>query len=301
MAMVVTTRRVLDQARRQGWVITRRQVMDLGAHSGHVTQLIRSGVLIRLHPGIYSVAGAPDDHRVQVRAALAALGPEAMASHGTAGWLQKLLDRPPPLIHVTAAGISDRRLSGVRIHRCHLVPPSLPYQGIRCTPPARTLVDLAAVLGPGETATAVDRGLANMTVRLRDLVAELEKPGRRGSGQLRRCLLDRGFVGAPAPSVLESAMCRLLRRYGLEVPRAEVVAGPDGRYRIDFAYVRRKVAMEVYGYERHHSPEDMAYDLERQRQLTLDGWTVLVFTWRDVVMTPDRVAAQIRSALSVHA
>lgn len=297
MKLADVTRRVLEQARRQGWVITRAEVLEMGAHPGQVRALITSGVLIRRHPGVYIVAGAPDDHGVHVRATLAALGPEAMASHGTAAWLQDLLEGPPKLIHVTAGHGCIRRLAGVRVHRTHTLPRALPYRGVRCTPPARTLVDLAATASPAEISSAVDRGLAKRTVRLRDIQRELHNPGRPGSGHLRRCLLARGYIGAPAPSVLESAMCRLLVRYGLPVPRAEVVAGPDGRYRIDFAYVAAMVALEVYGYERHHSPEEMAYDLERQRRLTLQGWKVLIFTWRDVTRTPDRVAAQIRAAL----
>ncbi|HET6965854.1 MAG TPA: type IV toxin-antitoxin system AbiEi family antitoxin domain-containing protein [Acidimicrobiales bacterium] len=297
MKLPEVTRRVLQQARRQGWVITRAEVLELGAHPGQVSALIGSGLLIRRHPGVFIVAGAPDDHAVHVRATLAALGPEAMASHGTAAWLQDLLERPPRLIHVTAGESCIRRLDGVRVHRTHTLPWALPYRGIRCTPPARTLIDLAVGASPGELSAAVDRGLAKRTVRLSDIEGELRKPSRPGTGHLRRCLVARGFIGAPAPSVLESAMCRLMVRYGLPVPRAEVVAGPDGRYRIDFAYVPPRVALEVYGYERHHSPEEMAYDLERQRRLTLQGWKVLIFTWRDVTRTPDRVAAQIRAAL----
>ncbi len=99
MRMAEVTRLVLDRARRQGWVITRAEALELGAHTRQITELINRGVLIRRHAGVYIVAGAPDDHRVHVRATLAALGPEAMASHGTAAWLQELLELPPRLIH----------------------------------------------------------------------------------------------------------------------------------------------------------------------------------------------------------
>lgn len=88
-------------------------------------------------------------------------------------------------------------------------------------------------------------------------------------------------------------MARLFRRGGLPIPRAEVRAGPDGRYRIDYAFEDRLLALELYGYAWHHSPEHMARDLARQRRLTLGGWLVLIFSWPDVVYHAPRVVAEI--------
>jgi very-short-patch-repair endonuclease len=38
-------------------------------------------------------------------------------------------------------------------------------------------------------------------------------------------------------------------------------------------------------------------DRQRQNTLILDGWTVLRFTWQDLIQRPAKVIADIRTAL----
>ena len=92
-------------------------------------------------------------------------------------------------------------------------------------------------------------------------------------------------------------MARLMIRYRLPPAKAEHVAGPAGEYRIDYAYPAERLAVELYGYASHRGPEQLRKDQARHRRLTIQGWTVLVFTWRDVVNTPALVARDIRQAL----
>jgi hypothetical protein len=171
---------------------------------------------------------------------------------------------------------------------------------VLCTEPVPTLFDLASTATAEELDDAVDRALANRLVRLKDLVAQASRPnrGRAGTAAMRRCLARRGDLKAPAPSVLESRMARLYTRFGLPPVPAEHIAGPDGEYRIDYAQTGPRVAVELFGYLWHHSPARMARDLARQRRLTLEGWRVLVFTWMDVQEHPERVAGEIRRAIS---
>ena len=289
-------------------MIISEETARLGANKGDLTRLIESGVLFHPHPGVYVTAGASGDPHLATRAAVAAAGrgrragrTPAAASHASAAWLQGMLEAPPHLIHVTVTSGWSRHLDGVVVHRTTRPIAALPYKGIRCTPPTRTLVDLAADAPPSVIERAIDRTLAKRLVRVQDLEGGLngEASGRRGVGYLRARLLDRGYVGGPSPSVLESDMGRLLRRSGLPVPKAEVRAGPDGRYSIDYAYSSRRVAVEVYGYTWHHAPDQLTGDMARQRQLTLEGWTVLIYTWQDVQQDPERVAAEISTALGM--
>jgi hypothetical protein len=290
--------RLVDRARRQGQVLTRADIVRLGGHRGNISELLQNDMLRRLQRGVYVLAGTVIDHQIEVRAALAAAGREAVASHGSAAWLQGLVDKPPPEAHITVPG-ARRHLRGVVVHRSAGYR-TLPYRGLPCTAPARTLVDLAAVLSPSELADAVDRALSLRLVRFRDLTAETGDPNgrRRGTDALRRCLDERGYTKVPAPSVLESKMARLFTRYRLPAARPELIAGALGEYRIDYAYPVGRIMVELYGYTHHHSPEQMAGDLARQRKLTLQGWTVLIFTWHDVMGDPAGVARQIRQALA---
>jgi hypothetical protein len=121
----------------------------------------------------------------------------------------------------------------------------------------------------------------------------LGRRGRPGAGLLRRLLRERGFIGVPSPSVLESKTQRLFSRYHLPVPESELTTGDDGEYRLDFAYVDIRLAIEVDGYVWHFSPQHKRRDEARRNALVLQGWQILVYTWRDVTEDPARVAAEI--------
>lgn len=295
------TRVVVDHCRRHGDIITTPEVMAKGGNSRQLGDLAHIGVLVRRHPGVYALAGSPWDHAAAVRAAVAAMrmtegSPQVAASHSSAAWLQEALERSPRLVHLTTMAQHSRNLDGVVVHRTCQSLECRPFQGILCTLPARTLVDLAASATPAQLAGALDRALSKGIVRTRDLEAEIARRRRRGTDQLRRCLDERGLTNVPTPSVLESRMARLINRYGLPLPKGELVVGRHGEYRLDYANPAERLAVELYGYAHHHTPEQMAHDHRRQRSLTVQGWTVMVFTWREVTEAPERVARDIRAA-----
>ena len=291
---------VVELARRQGSLITRKDITcRLGGTSRQITRLTREGLLTRVEPGIFVLTGTPIDYQLRIRVALLAAGPDALASHGSAAWLQGIVDRPPPRVHVTARA-ERRGAAGAVVHRSKVPTPKGPrFRAIACTPPGRTLVDLAATATPSELADAVDRALAKGLIRTKDLVALTKRGrgGRPGVAALRRCLDERGLTNVPTPSVLESKMARLMIRYRLPPARPEHIAGELGEYRIDYAYPPERVAVELHGYASHRTPEQLRADQARQRRLTLQGWTVVVFTWRDVVHNPAMVARDLRQAL----
>ena len=63
---------------------------------------------------------------------------------------------------------------------------------------------------------------------------------------------------------------------------------------VDAAYPELKLAIEVDGFEHHSTPEAFQRDRTRQNGLVALGWTVLRFTWHDVVQRPAHVAQLIR-------
>lgn len=73
---------------------------------------------------------------------------------------------------------------------------------------------------------------------------------------------------------------------------------PVGRFRIDFAYPELLIAIEVDGYGPHASRAAFQRDRSRQNDLVALGWTVLRFTWADVVKRPDHVARVLRQAFA---
>lgn len=91
-------------------------------------------------------------------------------------------------------------------------------------------------------------------------------------------------------------MVQLLRKAKITGWRPNHPAGP---YKIDVAFVKQKGAIEVDGLAFHSESDVFHQDRVRQNYLMLHGWRVLRFTWLDLTEYPDRVIAEIRSALLV--
>jgi hypothetical protein len=282
-----------------GW----REAIRLGASPDVVKGKLRRGEWERVFRGVYRDTAAPHSAIQMLRAAFVVAGPESVISHASAAWLWGLIRQAPamPELSVRHASGSRPRPPGVIVHRSRDLDPSRASlrQTMPVTNPLRTLADMAGTVPPALLTEAVDRALASKLVTVAGLVAELarlSRKGRPGVRALRRELAARGFVGTPHPSVLESRLHRLaasLVPLGIPHPSIELSAGLDGEYRLDLAWPDVMLAVEVDGYVWHFSPEHVTHDEARRRRLRRMGWTLLVYTWVEVVQEPERVAREI--------
>ena len=281
-------------------VISRSEALRLGLTVAQVRSRVESGLWVPLHRGVYRLAGAPAGAAADLRAAVLAGGPRALASHLSAAWLWGLADRPGrPTVSIPHSRV--RSVDGVRILRSRLPARAVVRHGIPCTEPVRTILDCAGELTPAEIDDLMDAALARRVVRTRDLVKAVEQEdapfrGHPGRVALSTRLAMRGVTGAPAPSVLESRMARVLATERLPAPTAELVWGPQRRYRLDYAYPVIKLAVEVDGHAFHFTPEQQRRDNRRSNALTTAGWIVLHYNWWDVSYEPQRVASEIAAA-----
>lgn len=300
-----TGSRVARRAQAQHGLVSYQQLTDdLAVPSNTVSDWLSAGRLDRLVPRVYRVAGAPPTWEQSVMAAV--LSSEGVASHRAAARFWELGDYVEVEVTVprsrrgTAAGA--RR--GVIVHRSGDLEPRFTTRrrGVPVTNPMRTLVDLGAVVDEAQVADAVERALiarvcsATAIERTLDDVA---KRGRRGAGVIRRVMDERALGHARPDGLLEARMARLLRERGMPTPRFQFHVRRHGRLiaRVDFAYPDARLAIEVDGFEVHGTPSAFQHDVERQNRLVAAGWTVLRFTWRDVVSRPDWVVAQITDLL----
>ncbi len=72
---------------------------------------------------------------------------------------------------------------------------------------------------------------------------------------------------------------------------------PAHGYVIDFAFPDVKVAIEIDGFAFHRDTQTFQRDRMKRKLLTAQGWTVLNFTWVDLVERPAEVIADVRAAL----
>jgi very-short-patch-repair endonuclease len=280
-------------------VIAFWEALALGASPGMIRQKLNSGEWVRVYRSVYRDAAVPRSGHQDLRAAHLATAGHGVASHVSAGWLWELLRQLPAQPELSIRrGVRDCRLPGVTVH-CMTdldVTETTTRRTIPVTNPLRTLVDLAGTATPQALTAAVDAALATRLVTVAGLSAELERLARRGRPGIdafRRQLVQRGFVGAPAPSVLESKMCRLLASLNLPMPSIEFTTDIDGAYRLDFAWPEVWLAIEVDGYLYHFTPEHKERDENRRNRLQRRGWKVQVYNWRQVCREPGRVAAEI--------
>ncbi len=162
-------------------------------------------------------------------------------------------------------------------------------KGLRVTALPLTVVEAAVRRGGG--AKLMDSALQRH-VELRELWrAHLRNKGRHGSPAARR-LLRAASNGARSEA--ERLLVKLLREEGITGWRTNY---PIGGYKVDVAFPKQKVAIEVDGWAFHSEQEDFQNDRERQNTIALLGWKVLRFTWLDLTEYPRRVIAEIKHAI----
>ena len=71
-----------------------------------------------------------------------------------------------------------------------------------------------------------------------------------------------------------------------------------GKYRLDFAHELSKTAIELDGHATHSSPDAIAYDRKRQREIEAAGWKVIRYGGKEVTSDVYRCALEAHRMLS---
>jgi very-short-patch-repair endonuclease len=295
---IVIDRAIADVAGRQGGVVARRQLADLGLGPSAVDRRVRGGRLYVVHRGVYAVGHRAVNADGRRWAAVLACGDGAVLSHASAASAWDLRRSASNLIDVTVGPGGRGRRTGIRPHRRIAVATDEVTQceGLPITTPARTLLDLAAGgLRGRRLEAAVDRAELLRLVDFGQLRALVRRhAGRPGVPALQAVL--EGY-DAPAPatrSVLEELILELCEEHTLPRPVTNSIV--EGRER-DFVWPSARLVVEADSYAWHRSPSAMTEDRERDAVLILAGYRVLRFTWEQVTARPDGVARTLRRAL----
>jgi hypothetical protein len=272
-----------QQARLAG--VSRQQLRTLLAHGW--SSPVR-GVLVEPRPSDPFLAG--------LRAAL--LGcPEAAACWLTAARVHKLagLPRwtPRELPHLLLPGdIARPQRRGVHLHSGLREQDRVLLACCFVTTLARTVADLSLRLRGDDLVCLLDSALrAGWTITDHSL-------SRRQRARLQAALI---LADGRAESPLETVLRLLLVRAGLAPETLQLQLFDRNGWcfaRLDMAWPSRRLAVEADGREHHDKPEALYRDRRRQNDIELAGWTVLRFTWNDVVHHPNWVVAQVRRALA---
>lgn len=295
-----------DIASAQYSVITRQQATDFGVSRRAIEHRLAMGRLLRMHAGVYRLNGQAGSWHQTLMAAVLAAGSGAAASHRGAAFLHGLKGIDPRSEVSVAAGRAPR-VHDVRVHRVtRLDRPDLgSTDGIPCTRPARTLVDLAAVVGVESLEIALDDALSRRLVTvpyLRGRIDALGRQGRGGAGTLVQLLGERTKGRPRSEGEFERRLRRALHRAGLPTPRTqhEVALSGGRKAYLDFAYPEQMLALEADSYRHHSSRLDWARDRTRNNLVIALGWRILPVTWDDLVPDPTGLMALIARSLKAN-
>jgi very-short-patch-repair endonuclease len=294
---------------RQHGIVTAAQCRRHGISHQQVRTLLRRGEWLRLYRGIYIAAPAwphdPSDPlrdlrqlSMRCRALLVVLPAGTVISHQTAAALWRLaVPSPNPTIHVTVPpGAVVPSVAGVEMHRSRAaVSVERPF-GVDATSLSRTVVDIARRAGFAEAVALADSALAT-------------HPGLDLGSELLRCYGGRGYRQAAAvvafadersESPLESLARALWHAADLAAPEIQAVITVDGRFvaRVDFLWRAARLVVEVDGMSKYAEPGELAREKQRQNALIRAGYTVLRFTWADIVHRPQETVAIVRECLA---
>ena len=189
----------------QHGVFTRDQARAAGFNGPGIERRVRAGAWVRVLPRVYRHAATPPSRLLLFSAAVRWAGSASALSHTSAAALWRLpgarFDRTELIVPVARSP----RAGSVVVHRVARVDAAdvVRVRGLAVTAPARTLIDLAAVLPDRDLERALSHAFGLQLVGpgvVERRLAEIGSAGRPGVARLRALLraIGSGRWGASA-------------------------------------------------------------------------------------------------------
>ena len=265
---------------RLGGVTTRAALRELVTR-GALARAVDAGHVVRLGRGRYGLPGA-----AEVRHAAASVS--GVVSHRSAalhhGWAVKTVPALPDVTVPRGRHLRPDDRARVCPHFADLPPTDVAGGVTRRT---RTLADCLRTLAFDEALAVADSALrlgSITTDGLRELAGALRGAG---AGQARRVA---GAASGRAANPFES----VLRAISLAVPGLALVpqlpvTAPAFWVQPDLVDPALRLVAEADSFSWHGSRSALRDDARRYCNLVARGWTVLRYSWEDVMFDPDHV------------
>jgi hypothetical protein len=284
-------------AARQLGLFTRRQARECGLTPYQVRHRISTGRWQVVLGSVLTLAGVNVTVRMRDRAAQLAVPDSVLGGPSAARCWGMVV--PDERAYLLVGRHRRSRLTGVRLIRAPVARAEVQMvDGSPATTRVRTVLDCLRLLPERAAVDLLDRALQRGWITHTELSrAATGWTGRVGAPRLAR--LTR-LAGSGARSAAERVAVRLLRDAGITgwVANAPVYDDEGLVGVTDVAFERVKLALEFDGWAYHVTPDRFQGDRQRQNRLVAAGWTVLRFTWRDLVERPAYVISTITSMLA---
>ena len=284
--------RIASVAEAAWGIATRQELLAAGITRAQIATRIRTGALIPDFPGVYRVGHRAPCVEASYTAAVKACGEGAALCDVAAGHLLCVLRGEPPAPMVVSP--REKRIKGVRTRRCRSLSAEdvMIWRGIPVTTPARTLVDLAAVLTEEALGRAChEAGFQHRTTPRSVEAVLVRRPTSPGAATLRRIIHGDMRITL---SRLERVFVSLLESESLPLP---VTNRPAGGRRVDCRWPGHRVTVELDSYRFHNSRHAWEADRFRERQAYARGDEFRRYTWNDVTKRRRMVVREMRLLL----
>lgn len=270
-------------------IIVARELRARGEQTRSLEQRTRSGVFVRIRPGVYAVsaewhaADPRDRHRAAMDALVATSARVPVFSHESAALAHGIpvIGSWPALPHVVASDGGHRSPVNVTAHR-----PRHPWLigaagTAMATTPECTAINLAASRPLAAGVAAFDHVIAGGVPK--EVLAAIISAWRPFHGA-RRALRALEIATGLAESPLESISLVPIALAGFERPEQQVVVVARGRsYRLDFLWRKYGVVGEADGRGKYLTAADLWEEKTREDALRSVGLGFARWGWDDAL------------------
>lgn len=272
---------------RMGGMATRADLVKATSRA-EVDRALRHHTVVRVGQGRYTLAGVDSAAALAFRVNGYLSLTSAALRHG---WEVKSIPEKPHVVFPKHRNVPRAWRRDVVLHRADLGPDDVAgvatsreltlLQCLRSLPDDEALVIADSALRHGEDAT------------LRRVMAQARGAG---SGKVRR-------IGAQADARAANPFESVTRAICLQVPglavTPQVVLSTEHYWACpDLVDRERRLVVECESYEWHGNRKGFLKDIRRYTLLSADGWTVLRFTWDDVMLRPGWVREVLVRAIA---
>jgi predicted transcriptional regulator of viral defense system len=262
-----------------------------------VIRAVASGRLHRVHRGVYAVGHADLSRRGECLAAVLAVGPGALLSYYSAGWLWGLWSGSPAPFEVTASVPRHHPApKGLKRHRARNLAEEdrAIVDGIPITSVARTLLDLAWKLRSDQLARVLSRAEELRLLDLEAIQSVIDRNrGHHGAKRLRYAL-DIYKPAIYARSEFERRFVGHLVASGLPRP---ATGWTELGYELDVYWPDFRFGVELDSWETHGTHDAFERDHDRDLDFALADIETIRVSERQFRRGPDQIASKVANLL----
>lgn len=267
-----------------GCVGTRKQLLALGVLPAAIATALVNGEITRVRHGKY-VAGQGGGLLIQAEA----FG--GVVSHLSAALHHEWKLKSSPARPTVTLPRTSRSVPGAE---CHWRTVSTQELAERVTSPVDTVIDCARTYDYDVALCVADSALREGHVTRRSLLAAVMAAPRWGRAKALRVVQD---ADARAANPFESTTRAIANTVpGLHPQPQGVIAGVG---RVDLLDPILGIVIECESFEWHGTKAGMARDVKRYTNLARRGFTVVRFTWEEVMHHPDYVRQVLIDVVAV--